>query len=66
MVLQFKPQLVWGWAYGLQNSSSPVTTTSGLRALKTLLKHTNFTLKLTGGVYRFPFLYCKFTFGGYD
>lgn len=34
MVLQLKPQLVWGWAYGLQNSSSPLITTFGLRALK--------------------------------
>lgn len=49
MVLQFKPQLVWGWAYGLQNSSGPLITT-GLRALKTLIKHTDFNVKLTGGI----------------
>lgn len=58
--------LVWGWACGLQHSRGPLVTTSGLRALKTLPKHKNFNVKLTGGVYSFQFLYCKLTFGGHD
>lgn len=64
----FTVQTTTGLRLGLWTTefNSPLITTSGLRALKTLLKHADFNVKLTGGVYRFPFLYCKLTFGSYD